>query len=181
MFRQGIFCDTPLIIHVNDPYYNPDQSYIPRPETLSSTQPVKNKKSIPLSKQVSSFEASTPSTETTSSLSLDYELSTGFNYDELTNKITVFDGNYDNLSNKPSIPVAQVQSDWSETTGLGVILNKPSLFSGAYADLSGKPPLFSGAYTDLSGKPNLFSGSYTDLTNKPTIPTVQINSETNLI
>jgi hypothetical protein len=23
------FCDTPLIIHVNDPYYNPDQSYVP--------------------------------------------------------------------------------------------------------------------------------------------------------
>jgi hypothetical protein len=31
---DGIFCDTPLIIHVNDPYYSPDQSYIPTPQTL---------------------------------------------------------------------------------------------------------------------------------------------------
>ena len=41
---NGDFCDTPLIIHVNDPYYNPDQSYIPPVVTLSSTQAVKNKK-----------------------------------------------------------------------------------------------------------------------------------------
>jgi hypothetical protein len=47
--------------------------------------------------------------------------------------------------------------------------NLPSLFSGAYADLSGKPTLFSGAYADLSGKPTLFSGVYADLTSKPTL------------
>ena len=77
------------------------------------------------------------------------------------------------------IPAAQVQSNWTATTGLGVILNKPSLFSGSYTDLSNRPSLFSGSYTDLSNKPSLFSGSYTDLTNKPTIPAAQVNSDWN--
>ena len=52
------------------------------------------------------------------------------------------------LSNKPTIPAAQVQSDWNATSGMGVILNKPTLATVAT------------------------SGSYNDLSNKPTIPTV---------
>ena len=63
----------------------------------------------------------------------------------------------------------QVNSDWNATSGVSRILNKPTLFSGAYADLTGKPTLFSGAYTDLTGKPTLFSGAYSDLTGKPTL------------
>ena len=71
------------------------------------------------------------------------------------------DVTYDNTTGEftytpPSIPAAQVQSDWNASTGLGEILNKPTLFSGSY--------------TDLTNKPTLFSGSYSDLTNKPTIP-----------
>lgn len=31
------------------------------------------------------------------------------------------------ILNKPTIPAAQVQSDWNATTGLGVILNKPTI------------------------------------------------------
>lgn len=61
----------------------------------------------------------------------------------------------------------QVNADWNATSGLAEILHKPTLFSGAYSDLTGKPSLFSGAYTDLSGKPTLFSGAWTDLTGKP--------------
>ena len=38
-------------------------------------------------------------------------------------------GDYDDLSNKPTIPAAQVQTDWDATTGMGVILNKPSTFT----------------------------------------------------
>jgi hypothetical protein len=64
---------------------------------------------------------------------------------------------------------AQVQSDWNATSGLGQILNKPTLFSGSYADLTSKPTLFSGSYADLTSKPTLFSGSYADLTSKPTL------------
>jgi len=48
---------------------------------------------------------------------------------------------YNNLTNKPTIPAAQVQSDWTAVSGLGVVLNKPSLFSGSYTDLTNKPTI----------------------------------------
>lgn len=49
--------------------------------------------------------------------------------------------NYNNLLNRPTIPAAQVNADWTATTGISAILNKPTLFSGAYADLTGKPTI----------------------------------------
>jgi hypothetical protein len=49
--------------------------------------------------------------------------------------------NYNNLSNTPVVPGPQVQTDWNATTGLGVILNKPTLFSGSYVDLTNKPTI----------------------------------------
>jgi hypothetical protein len=49
--------------------------------------------------------------------------------------------NYNNLINRPSIPSAQVNSDWNAVSGISAILNKPTLFSGAYADLTGKPTI----------------------------------------
>ena len=55
-------------------------------------------------------------------------------------------------------PIEQVNADWNATSGKAQILNKPTLFSGSY--------------NDLTNKPVLFSGNYNDLTNKPTIPTV---------
>lgn len=79
-------------------------------------------------------------------------------------------GSYNDLTNKPSF--GQVNADWSATTGPEEILNKPALFSGVYADLTGKPSLFSGAYADLTGKPALFSGNYADLSGKPVLATV---------
>lgn len=36
-------------------------------------------------------------------------------------------GSYTDLIDTPTIPAAQVNSDWTATTGIGVILNKPSL------------------------------------------------------
>lgn len=57
-------------------------------------------------------------------------------------------GSYNDLSNKPTIPAAQVNSDWSANSGVAQILNKPTLATVAT------------------------SGSYNDLSNKPTIPTV---------
>lgn len=39
-----------------------------------------------------------------------------------------------------SVP-SQVQSDWNATSGLGQILNKPSLFNGSYSSLSGAPSI----------------------------------------
>ena len=36
-------------------------------------------------------------------------------------------GSYNDLTNKPTIPAAQVQPDWNATTGMGAIKNKPTL------------------------------------------------------
>ena len=57
-------------------------------------------------------------------------------------------GSYNDLSNKPTIPAAQVNTDWNASSGVAQILNKPSLATVAT------------------------SGNYNDLLNKPTIPTV---------
>ena len=38
---------------------------------------------------------------------------------------TPFDGDYNTLTNKPTIPPAQVNSDWNASSGVAVILNKP--------------------------------------------------------
>ena len=66
-----------------------------------------------------------------------------------------------NVSINIPTPTPQVNSDWDATSGVAKILNKPTLFSGSY--------------NDLTNKPVLFSGNYDDLTNKPTIPTKTSN------
>tara|TARA_X000001036_G_scaffold289346_1_gene268815 strand:- start:445 stop:2529 length:2085 start_codon:yes stop_codon:yes gene_type:complete len=86
----------------------------------------------------------------------------------------------------PTIPAAQVQVDWTATTGVTSILNRPNLAvvatSGSYNDLSNRPDVVPaqvnvnwnendpGSKAFILNKPTLFSGSWTDLTNKPTIP-----------
>lgn len=84
------------------------------------------------------------------------------NVSQLTN-----DAGYITLSQIPS-QTPQVNTDWNSTSGVSQLLNKPTLFSGAYSDLTGKPALFSGNYADLTGKPSLFDGTYASLTGKPT-------------
>lgn len=85
-------------------------------------------------------------------------------------------GDYDDLSNKPTIPAAQVQSDWLEadTSAKSYILNKPTIPSAQVQ--SDWNEADSSAVDYIKNKPNLAtvatSGSYTDLSNKPTIPTV---------
>ena len=41
--------------------------------------------------------------------------------------ITPFSGNYNSLTNKPTIPAAQINSDWNASSGVAVILNKPTV------------------------------------------------------
>lgn len=74
-------------------------------------------------------------------------------------------GSYTDLSNLPTIPAAQVQTDWNASTGLGVLLNKPDLsamtnqgntFNGASQlvklDATGKLPAVNGSLlTGISG------------------------------
>lgn len=108
-------------------------------------------------------------------------------------------GDYEDLSNKPTIPAAQVQSDWSQSdnTQVDYIKNKPSLAtvatSGSYDDLTDKPTIpaaqvqsdwaqsNSSAVDYIKNKPTLSavaeSGDYEDLTNKPTIPAPQVQSD----
>ena len=86
----------------------------------------------------------------------------------------------------PTIPAAQVNSDWNATSGVAEISNKPTLAtvatSGSYNDLINKPTIpaaqlqsdwnqsSSSALDFIKNKPSIFSGAYADLTGKPTIP-----------
>ena len=110
---------------------------------------------------------------------------------------TTFDGDYNSLTNKPSIPAAQVQSDWNAVSGMGEILNKPSLATvattGNYSDLNGTPTIpaaqvnsdwnANSGVSQILNKPSLAtvatSGSYNDLQDKPSIPAAQVNSDWN--
>ena len=44
-----------------------------------------------------------------------------------TLSIVATSGNYDDLLNKPTIPNAQVNSDWNASSGISQILNKPEM------------------------------------------------------
>ena len=44
-------------------------------------------------------------------------------------------GSYNDLSNKPEIPAAQVNSDWNSSSGVSAILNKPTLGTSASKDV----------------------------------------------
>jgi uncharacterized protein (TIGR02145 family) len=72
-------------------------------------------------------------------------------FDQFYNK-SDFSGNYNDLSNKPVIPEAQLQSNWdqSDNAKLDFIKNKPSLapiaITGSYSDLLNSPTI-----TDLNG------------------------------
>ena len=85
------------------------------------------------------------------------------NYNSLSNRpnlaAVAISGSYNDLINKPAIPTtvgeltnnvgfitlsqvpAQVNADWNATTGAAQILNKPTLFSGNYNDLTNKPTI----------------------------------------
>ena len=72
------------------------------------------------------------------------------------NWITPFDGDYTSLSNRPTIPAAQVNSDWNATSGVAVILNKPTV-----------PPLTS-LVVNPAGTPSLtFNGGNGQFTYTP--------------
>lgn len=88
-----------------------------------------------------------------------------------------FSGNYNDLSNKPTIPskTSDLTNDSGYITGYTETdpIYSSSVASGIttndISNWNGKSE-FSGDYNDLDNKPTLFSGSYDDLTDKPTIP-----------
>lgn len=90
------------------------------------------------------------------------------NADNLANVATT--GNYNDLNNKPTIPAAQVNSDWNAASGKAQILNKPTIPTNL-SDLSSDTTHRTVTDTEKqtwNNKSN-FSGSYNDLTNKPSI------------
>ena len=78
-------------------------------------------------------------------------------------------GDYDDLTNKPTIPAAQVNSDWNASSGVAQILNKPTIPTvpntlSSFTDDLGTSPThthsqYLTSHQDISGKAN------TDLSN----------------
>ena len=89
-----------------------------------------------------------------------------------------FTGDYANLVGKPTIPAAQVQSDWNQTinTEVDYIKNKPTIPAAQIQSDWTQANTTSLDY--IKNKPNLAtvatSGSYNDLINQPTIPTITV-------
>lgn len=72
-------------------------------------------------------------------------------------------GDYDDLTNKPTIPAAQVNSDWDAVSGVAQILNKPTLGTMAAESASD--------YTKTANLATVATtGAYSDLSGTPTIP-----------
>ena len=170
---------------------------------------IKNKPTIPAAQVQTDWNASTGMGQILNKPTL-ATVATSGSYNDLTDKPTIpgqvqSDWNQtdnseaDYIKNKPTIPAAQVQSDWTATTGMGVILHKPSLAavatSGSYTDLTDTPTIPAAPVQSdwnqtntssldyIKNKPSLAtvatSGSYTDLTDKPTIPQAPVQSDWN--
>lgn len=86
---------------------------------------------------------------------------------------------YSHLTGAPTIPAAQINSDWNAGSGLAQILNKPTIPA---AQLPSDWSAGSGV-TRILNKPTLATvsstGSYTDLINKPVIPSAQVQVDWN--
>ena len=146
-------------------------------------------------------------------------------YEDLTEKPTLFSGKYADLIGKPTIPTKtsditndsnfvttsqlNTKADTIHTHNYDDLTDKPTLFSGKYADLIGKPTIptkiseltndssfattvqlstkantvHTHYYADLENKPTLFSGKYIDLLDKPTIPskTSELTNDSNFV
>lgn len=120
-------------------------------------------------------------------------LSAKANSSSLSN--VAFSGDYDDLTNKPTIPAAQVQSDWNQAdnTAVDYIKNKPNIPAGVVVDsalstTSENPvqnKVITGALNNKANSADLASvatsGSYSDLSNAPYIPTLTYDSATSAL
>lgn len=89
------------------------------------------------------------------------------NLNQYASKVAVT-GNYNDLSNKPTIPAAQIQADWNQTdnTALDYIKNKPTI------------PTSSGTSTQIQADWDQSDNTALDyIKNKPTIPAAQIQAD----
>jgi hypothetical protein len=99
-------------------------------------------------------------------------------YNDLTSKPELFSGSYNDLTNKPtdptftSVTATQLNVQNVAFTGTGAVTiasgNDLNFVAAGDITFNGKQlstVATSGSYADLTNKPTLFSGSYTDLTN----------------
>ena len=97
--------------------------------------------------------------------------------------IVATSGSYADLSNTPTIPAAQVNSDWNASSGVAQINNKPSTMTPsahAATHASGGSDPVTVTAGQVSGLATVAaSGSYNDLSGTPTIPAAQVNSDWN--
>lgn len=68
-------------------------------------------------------------------------------------------GDYDDLTNKPTIPSAQVNSDWNANSGVAQILNKPTIPT-ATSQLTNDSWYITSAYHDSSKQDVLTAGTW---------------------
>jgi hypothetical protein len=99
-------------------------------------------------------------------------------------------GDYDDLVNKPSIPAAQVNSDWNASSGVEQILNKPNLAtvatSGNYNDLSNLPTIPPAVTVDqhydaLSSNPQSGTAVAEALSGTGQVPTVTSSDDSKVL
>ena len=81
------------------------------------------------------------------------------NVADLATVATTWD--YDDLTNKPTIPSAQVNSDWNATSGVAQILNKPTIPT---------------ATSQLTNDSWYITSAYHDSTKQDTLSTAQLNA-----
>ena len=120
------------------------------------------------------------------------DLTNDLNYVEASDLQTVaFTGSYNDLTDTPSIPAAQVNSDWNAVSGVAEILNKPTIPTktsdlvndSGYALITDVPTKTSdlvndsGYLTSSDVAEVAITGNYDDLINKPTIPAAQVQSD----
>ena len=101
-------------------------------------------------------------------------------YDETDPLFSAWDKDYNDLTNKPTIPTvpdsisafvndAGYLTSFTESQVLTISNDTLFLSGGSFVVL---PTGFSGSYNDLTDKPELFSGDYNDLVNKPNFSTI---------
>ena len=104
----------------------------------------------------------------------------------ILNKPSLFDGNYNSLSNKPNLAAVAISGSYNDLVNVPQIPQIPADISAfnndaGYITANDVPAQVNADWNATTGaaqilnKPNLFSGNYNDLTNKPAIPTVPTN------
>lgn len=161
------------VVQLEDSYSSTSTTKAATPNSVKAAYDLANN-AIPSSSIATSWSSTTSDSKVPSEKlvksSLDNKqgtLSFDGTYDASTNKVATestvtgainglatvaTSGSYSDLSNKPSIPAAQVNSDWNASSGVAQILHKPSLGALASKDTVTSSDVASGSYNiDITG------------------------------